>query len=326
MFLTAFVWLESSQSIRCLWLVSVCMGGGRLFFWGGGLNGLLQGYFFSLFCPCDWEGWPLIRLCHRLNFVRLMCWKAEQKLLLNNGQQRVGWGGGGVVARGNTAPKTGAKASCSRSRCGVLTQIALQADDRILQAKAGFVSFRENATHIPATETATAQKSRGRYNANVVGGFDFSQPLQRSRSVWQQRLSLSPPVLAIFFHASSFLAGVLERVKKKSLTAFSYLFDPKRLSRNGRNGYNGLNASEGEKASPSNQFRGWVRARFPQTAPDPSGGVQGELADVRCQRRARSRSISEAKWPFGDFLSNHSDAGAGKRVKVSCCLGRGRAI
>lgn len=88
-----------------------------------------------------------------------------------------------MVARGNTAPKTGAKASCSRSRCGVLTQIALQADDRILQAKAGFVSFRENATHIPATETATAQKSRGRYNANVVGGFDFSQPLQRSRSV-----------------------------------------------------------------------------------------------------------------------------------------------
>lgn len=85
-----------------------------------------------------------------------------------------------------------------------------------MQAKAGFVSFRENATHIPATETATAQKSRGRYNANVVGGFDFSQPLQRSRSVWQQRLSLSPPVLAIFFHASSFLAGVLERVKKKA--------------------------------------------------------------------------------------------------------------
>lgn len=137
----------------------------------------------------------------------------------------------------------------------------------------------------------------------------------------------SHPRCSLFF-SRLFIFGrcVGEGEKKKSLTAFSYLFDPKRLSRNGRNGYHGLNASEGEKASPSNQFRGWVRARFPQTAPDPSGGVQGELADVRCQRRARSRSISEAKWPFGDFLSNHSDAGAGKRVKVSCCLGRGRAI
>lgn len=47
--------------------------------------------------------------------------------------------------------------------------------------------YSENAAHIPATEAATAQKSRRRYNANVVGGFDFSPPLQRNCSVWQPR-------------------------------------------------------------------------------------------------------------------------------------------
>ncbi|KAK7945596.1 hypothetical protein WMY93_001324 [Mugilogobius chulae] len=60
--------------------------------------------------------------------------------------------------------------------------------------------YCENATHIPATDTATAQKSPGRYNANVVGGFDFSQPLQReaspcdSRALHSSADLLAPPL------------------------------------------------------------------------------------------------------------------------------------
>lgn len=73
--------------------------------------------------------------------------------------------------------------------------------------------FSANATLIPATETATAQKSRGRYNANVVGGFDFSQPLQRRCSVWQPRRRSSPG--ARFSRLSTFGRCVSESKKKK---------------------------------------------------------------------------------------------------------------
>lgn len=81
----------------------------------------------------------------------------------------------------------------------------------------------ENATRVPAAETATAQKSPGRYNANVVGGFDFFQPLQRSRSVWQPRRRSSPGVRSLalpLFHASPHLAGALGGKKPTA----SYLF------------------------------------------------------------------------------------------------------
>ena len=99
--------------------------------------------------------------------------------------------------------KKRAKGSCDRSRCARWPDFHNQEEDFfiiiffyvLLRPEICFIL--KNATHIPATEAATAQKSPGRYNANVVGGFDFSQPLRGSCSVWQPRRRSSPPVFAL---------------------------------------------------------------------------------------------------------------------------------
>lgn len=177
--------------------------------------------------------------------------------------------------------------------------------------EAAFGLFREkkkNATLIPAAETATAQKSRGRHNANVVGGFDFSQPLRRRSSARQprspalraaNRSQLSRSTSGRCVHGQTGRQTRRQRDREVGERQTSLprhiLFTFLSLRANGRNGHHGPDASESEKATASNQLRGRVRARVPQAAPDPSGGVQGARPDVRRAGRARARRVPQAE-------------------------------
>lgn len=194
-----------------------------------------------------------------------------------------------------------------------------------------FLLYAENATHIPATETATAQKSRRRYDANVVGGFDFSQPLRSCRSEWQpRRRRRSSPSRSLSSLFTPFITIIpplrvaevsLRRRRERAIEEGGKREEEKKpdlsLNLNGRRGYHGPDAPESEKATASNQFCGRVRARSAQAAPDAGGGVQGARPDVRCQGGACSRSLPQTEWPLADVLSDHSDASTGNRQKPS---------
>lgn len=71
-----------------------------------------------------------------------------------------------------------AKGSCGVSRCA-----RLLCSGGIKPCEARFISLYKNATLIPAAEAATAQKSRGRRDANVVGALTSPSHSEGSRSV-----------------------------------------------------------------------------------------------------------------------------------------------
>lgn len=126
-------------------------------------------------------------------------------MLLNNEQPKKG----GEEPRVETFLQR-AKGSCGKSKCARWPDSL----SRRSYFRRQDLFNSENATHIPAAQTATAQKSPRHYNANVVGGFDFFQPLQRSCSLWQPRRRSSPGVHYPAFHASPYLAGVLEKAER----------------------------------------------------------------------------------------------------------------
>lgn len=123
------------------------------------------------------------------------------------------WTTGTQIRRRGTAAQTllqRAKGSCGKSKCARWPDSL----SRRSYCRRQDLFNSENATHIPVAQTATAQKSPRHYNANVVGGFDFFQPLQRSCSLWQPRRRSSPGVLYPAFHASPHLAGALEKAER----------------------------------------------------------------------------------------------------------------
>lgn len=89
--------------------------------------------------------------------------------------------GGGAMGIKRKAEKScpeRAKGSCGVSRCA-----RLLCSGGIKPCEARFISLYKNATLIPAAEAATAQKSRGRRDANVVGALTSPSHSEGSRSV-----------------------------------------------------------------------------------------------------------------------------------------------
>ena len=218
-----------------------------------------------------------------------------------------------------------------------------------IEAVIWLITMPENAPHIYLPlKQRQPRKSRGRYNANVGRGLFLTSPSHckdaAPRDSHGSARSLPPGAPYTRIHPSlhTFARCVFgDRREEKIKSAWNrkkknkrkknrrrsrprHICSPQSLRANGPNGYHGLNASESEEAAASNQFRGWVRARVPQAAPDPIGGgwAPGDRADVRRPRRAGARRVSQAEWPLGDSISDLRDAGAGKRVKVRYSLGR----
>lgn len=80
--------------------------------------------------------------------------------------------------RHRKAAQKGQKASCGMSRCALRL-----CSGGINPCVARFISLYKNATPIPAAEAATAQKSRGRRDANVVGALTSPSHSRGSSSV-----------------------------------------------------------------------------------------------------------------------------------------------